>query len=218
MPPVNIQGDTVCVGEPLTLTGNFVNDGSFVEPLDYKWQKSTTGEPLDTASWIDVASTADLNIPSVALTDQAYYRLLVASMGNTNKVSCRAASNSVYLKVNVPVDTLLHDSICKGDSYIFNSKQLTIQGIYKDTLTSSFGCDSIVTLNLSYYKIDTLSVSAHPFGLCEGDYTVFYGDTLRTQGVYYHKHSCDTVYKLQLLIKPRVNIEIEDSKLYRLTV
>lgn len=211
VPPVNIQGDTICAGEPLTLTGNFVNDGSFVEPLDYKWQKSTTGEPLDTASWIDVASTADLNIPSVALTDQAYYRLLVASMGNTNKVSCRAASNSVYLKVNVPVDTLLHDSICKGDSYIFNSKQLTIQGIYKDTLTSSFGCDSIVTLNLSYYKIDTLSVYAHPFGLCEGDYTVFYGDTLRTQGVYYHTHSCDTVYKLQLLIKPRVNIEIEDS-------
>jgi gliding motility-associated-like protein len=211
VPPVNIQGDTVCVGEPLTLTGNFVNDGSFVEPLEYKWQKSITGKPLDTTSWIDVAGTADLNIPSADLTDQAYYRLLVASMGNTNKVSCRAASNSAFLKVNAIVDTLVHDSICQGDNYTFNGKQLSTEGIYKDTLISSFGCDSIVTLNLRYYKIDTLSVYTHPFGICEGDYTVFYGDTLRTQGIYYHTHSCDTVYKLQLLIKPRVNIEIQDS-------
>ena len=41
------------------------------------------------------------------------------------------------------------DTICTGSTYNFNGTMLSAAGVYKDTLTNSVGCDSIVTLNLS---------------------------------------------------------------------
>lgn len=39
--------------------------------------------------------------------------------------------------------------ICPGESYLFDGKNLTSTGVYEASLRSVFGCDSIVTLNLS---------------------------------------------------------------------
>lgn len=41
-------------------------------------------------------------------------------------------------------------SICAGDNYIWNDKVYNRAGIYRDTLLSSIGCDSIMTLIVSY--------------------------------------------------------------------
>ena len=41
------------------------------------------------------------------------------------------------------------ESICQGESFFFNGAYRSQSGIYKDTLLSADGCDSIVTLNLS---------------------------------------------------------------------
>jgi uncharacterized repeat protein (TIGR01451 family) len=43
----------------------------------------------------------------------------------------------------------LFDSICYGSSILFNGLTLTQSGIYKDTLTNTWGCDSIVSLHLT---------------------------------------------------------------------
>ena len=40
-------------------------------------------------------------------------------------------------------------TICEGDTYLFDAKQLTATGNYMDTLTNLTGCDSIVTLILT---------------------------------------------------------------------
>jgi hypothetical protein len=40
-------------------------------------------------------------------------------------------------------------TIANGSSYLFNGVNLTQPGVYKDTLTNTAGCDSLVTLNLS---------------------------------------------------------------------
>jgi hypothetical protein len=40
-------------------------------------------------------------------------------------------------------------TIANGSSYLFNGVNLTQPGVYKDTLTNTAGCDSVVTLNLS---------------------------------------------------------------------
>ncbi|MCO5279620.1 MAG: T9SS type A sorting domain-containing protein [Chitinophagales bacterium] len=58
---------------------------------------------------------------------------------------------------------------------------LTQSGVYKDTLTSSSGCDSIITLNLSVNPITTTSISDV---ICIGNIYNFNGRILTSPGVY----------------------------------
>jgi hypothetical protein len=50
-PPVTIEGETeVCENTATTLTANFTNDGTFAEPLAYKWWHST-----DSVEWSEMS-------------------------------------------------------------------------------------------------------------------------------------------------------------------
>jgi hypothetical protein len=56
-------------------------------------------------------------------------------------------------------------SICPGQSFQFGSRTLSAAGIFKDTITSSIGCDSIRTLTLSIKPIQT---KIQTVNLCQG--------------------------------------------------
>ena len=79
--------------------------------------------------------------------------------------------------------TPLSATICAGEEYAFGEKQLTEEGIYRDTLTAVNGCDSIVELTLvvnptiDIEKKDTISA---------GESYDFYGEILTETGDYYH--------------------------------
>jgi gliding motility-associated-like protein len=93
--------------------------------------------------------------------------------------------------------TTINASAC--DSYIWNSQTYTSSGIYKDTLTASNGCDSIITLNLI---INPKSLSTINAAICSGQsyagYTVAgtYIDTLIAV------NGCDSIRTLNLTVKP----------------
>ncbi len=55
---------------------------------------------------------------------------------------------TLHLDVVDKIEKTLHDTICFGDSYTFGGKTYTKTGIYTATMTSSGGCDSVVTLHL----------------------------------------------------------------------
>lgn len=55
---------------------------------------------------------------------------------------------SLYLKVKDALRKELNETICYGESYTFGGKALNVSGTYTDTLQTSLGCDSIVTLKL----------------------------------------------------------------------
>lgn len=62
------------------------------------------------------------------------------------------------LTVKPVLYTTVDASICDGESYPFNGREYVHAGSYPVTLTSSLGCDSVVTLNLTVnptYLIDT---------------------------------------------------------------
>ena len=68
---------------------------------------------------------------------------------------------SVLLQTN-PISTFSFiDTICSGEEYLFGNELLQFAGIYVDTLTNIYGCDSIVILdlivgtNLSRIDLDT---------------------------------------------------------------
>jgi len=78
-------------------------------------------------------------------------------------------------------------TICDFDYYKFQGKMLNKTGIYKDTIPTICGCDSvyILTLRTRPTIIDTIDAS-----ICLGDYYVFAGNTLYNDGIY-----TDTIYQ-----------------------
>ena len=97
-PPVTIEGETeVCTNAPTTLTANFTNDGTFAEPLAYKWWHST-----DSITWIEISgfNGENLLIDAVQKSDSGWYKVAVSGDGNIERVNCRAVSDPFRLRVN----------------------------------------------------------------------------------------------------------------------
>jgi len=92
-------------------------------------------------------------------------------------------------------------SICSGSSYLYNGINLNRTGSYSDTFINSFGCDSIVTLNL---EVRSLLSGSFSRAICPGGSYLFnsisrtlagsYLDTLTTAG------GCDSIVTLNLSV------------------
>ncbi len=91
-------------------------------------------------------------------------------------------------------------NICHGNSYSYNGQNLTASGVYVDTLQSSTGCDSIVTLHLS---INSTSSSVSQT-ICQGNSFSFNGQSLTAGGIYnatfVNSTGCDSIVTLQLTV------------------
>ena len=97
-PPVAIEGETeVCTNNPTTLTANFSNDGTFAEPLEYKWWHST-----DSITWTEISGFNGeiLAFNAVQKADSGWYKVAVSGDGNIESVNCRAMSEPFRLRVN----------------------------------------------------------------------------------------------------------------------
>jgi hypothetical protein len=89
--------------------------------------------------------------------------------------------------------------MCEGDSYYFHGQVLSEPGIYRDTLRSHLGCDSIVELRLmvypAYYFYREITI-------LEGEVYNWNGMMLTEPGDYrqYYQtiHQCDSVCDLRL--------------------
>jgi len=117
----------------------------------------------------------------------------------TNAVGC---DSTLTLKLTVqPEDygSAIAVSICENSAYDFNGDTLTQAGVYMDTLTSIFGCDSTVTLTLTLLPVSDSTLEA---SFCAGDFYEFNGDSLTTGGVYTvvltNSVGCDSTVTLNL--------------------
>ncbi len=120
------------------------------------------------------------------------------------------------------LDTILNQSICAGDSLLFNGVQLKEAGTYLDTLQDINMMDSIITLNL---VVNDTFLTTVPVEVCEGD-TVVVNDTLTffSDSVYVEElqsiNGCDSTVVYEVVQKPVSFTEIEietclgDSALY----
>ncbi|MCB0628765.1 MAG: gliding motility-associated C-terminal domain-containing protein [Saprospiraceae bacterium] len=135
----------VCVDDnPLQLDARVLNS-SFPENF-VQWQISSDGG----ATFVDLPGETNF---TYTITDFRsgvyYYRFLVAGTAeNLQNVKCRVFSTPKKITV-LPKFHTVSDTICNGLVYETNEGSYTQTGIYVDTLISSFGCDSIVTLNLT---------------------------------------------------------------------
>jgi hypothetical protein len=95
-------------------------------------------------------------------------------------------------------DTTLTENICAGEN--FNGHNQT--GNYMDTLTSSGGCDSVVTLNLTVFPV---SDSIENVTICQGQTYKGYGVTGIYSDTLTSVNGCDSSYTLNLTVQPVSN-------------
>ncbi len=93
------------------------------------------------------------------------------------------------------------ETVCSGSTFIFGTQALTIAGNYIETFTASNGCDSTVTLNLSFSNGITNSIAET---ICGGTSYTFGTQTLTNAGTYTEVFTtsggCDSTVTLSLTV------------------
>lgn len=119
---------------------------------------------------------------------------------------------NLHLIVNSILRTSINDTICNGASLMFNGHILTQNGIYLDTLQSTGGCDSIITLNLMVRNILQTAISDT---ICNGVTVVFNGHNLIQSGMYKDTlqsiTGCDSIIILNLTVNRILQTAISDT-------
>ncbi len=116
---------------------------------------------------------------------------------------------TLNLQIRSEIRSILYQELCHGDSLLFAGHFRTQSGTYNDTLTTLFGCDSIVTLNLHIKPEIKFTLEQM---LCHGD-SMLFGGKYRTQsGIYTDTltaaSGCDSIVVLQLNIRPEIRSTI----------
>jgi uncharacterized repeat protein (TIGR01451 family) len=95
--------------------------------------------------------------------------------------------------------TSIAATICDNQTYAFHGTLLNQAGVYYDTLQTTLGCDSIVTLSLSILASSVNNIQAH---ICTGDTFHFRQHALTGSGIYSdtltNVDGCDSVVVLYL--------------------
>ncbi|MFY7862108.1 MAG: T9SS type A sorting domain-containing protein, partial [Chitinophagales bacterium] len=109
----------------------------------------------------------------------------------------------------------IQDTMCQGQRYFFNNTFITKPGIYQDTITNPFGCDSIVRLYLLLKNgpSDTTQVR-----VCPGDVYTFGAKTFSGRGIYYDTlktaGGCDSLRVLFLEYGLNDTVELKNGVNY----
>ncbi|MDH3651124.1 MAG: hypothetical protein OEQ53_15670, partial [Saprospiraceae bacterium] len=147
--------------------------------------------PINVIEIVDTICQGD----TLFVNDKPYFEEGVFS--DTIPVFDPGTCDSVFiitLSINPVFDTLIADTVCASEIYVFGDTTLEESGFYIDTLTSAQGCDSIVRLVLTVHPIFT---RVREVEICAGD-TLFVGPIFHTeQGIYFDtlqtSFGCDSV-------------------------
>jgi len=101
---------TKCEKEPLTLSGSYIDDGTFGMDLLYYWEHSLTGNILNPLEWTTVEGSdttvsngeavSTYTINSLTSSHAGYYRFVVTSPLLSNSWRCRVTSEVREVKIN----------------------------------------------------------------------------------------------------------------------
>ena len=158
---VNICED----GAPLDLEATII--GNQYPTPNIQWQQSFDGG----LTWVDIAGANGLIYTHSNFSGGTYYYryLLANDPNNLLNSRCRVTSNIKIITV-IPKFYTYTDTLCEGLTYPFANDTLTSTGIYFDSLTSVTGCDSIVTLNLTFVPNELSVTSSFTDPICSYTY------------------------------------------------
>jgi gliding motility-associated-like protein len=160
LPVTNIY-HTICANQNYTLpSGNTVNTaGTYTDTLttpqgcDSIVVTALTVYPIDSTLVNDTICSGNVYIlpDGSAVNSAGVYAVTLQNVYGCDSV---VVTN---LNVNPTSATTLTDTICNGNNYVLpNGNTVTVAGSYPVTLTNIYGCDSVVTIQLT---VITVSVS-----------------------------------------------------------
>jgi len=114
------------------------------------------------------------------------------------------------LIVNPSYNTVLEIGLCEGDTYEFDGALISENGEYMYKGKTEFGCDSIVTLNITFSDLFSQNITAD---ICQGESYEFFGEFYDETGEHSKVISgtgCDTIYTLSLFVHDKFNEYFEN--------
>ena len=126
-----------------------------------------------------------------------YYHTLQSTITNCDSVI------ELTLSVNSLITKNILEEACENIGYNFYGTTYYTTGIYNKLIPSTTGgCDTTVTLDLTVHLIDTTHTSET---ICAGDSVNFFGNFVKVAGTYYHTQqspitNCDSVIELTLSV------------------
>lgn len=157
-----------CEGDSATLSVTTSGPG----PVSYQWYFGgaiAAGE-----------ISPDLGISSVDSTSDGTYQCVVTNGASTD------TSDAIMVSFIASIVNTTHDTICEGDSALFEGSYYSIAGSYPVTFTAaSTGCDSIEVLDLSVNSRPAMILAPlSPDTLCAGGGLVPVPSAFPTGGIF----------------------------------
>ena len=179
---VNVLSDTiiyhtVCQGDSILFNGKYYGQtGIYIDTLQTVFGCDSiltlnlqVNLPSDTIIY-DAICASDLPYQLQGFNDldsSGVYHLLTQ-----NSFGCDSTV-TLYLTVTDTVMQEITVNICEGETYTENGFNETESGIYTQILTTIFGCDSTVILNLTVNPIPEVSILPFADDFCEKGFVVF---------------------------------------------
>jgi hypothetical protein len=147
-----VEDYTIFVKEPINL--DFEMSGTnFCEGEDVEF--FYTGTELDEISWSftngDVTYDFDEWDGTIVAPEVGTYNLIL--IGWEGPMTDGGTWTSVFT-VHPAVESEADSVICQGDEIEFGTQLISEPGTYTEPFATMFGCDSIVTLNVTFYEVE----------------------------------------------------------------
>lgn len=162
-PSASSFSQTVCNGETFIFGGNTLTAGG----VYYDTLQNIAGCDSIVTLNLNILPLATATLSATICTNQSYEfdGMQLTQEGQYFDTLQTQAGCDSFVVLNLSVVSQLTSSysaaICQGESYDFNGQALTTSDVYTATLTSTSGCDSIVTLTLTVNTLPVPSISAN---------------------------------------------------------
>ena len=155
-------------------------------------------------------------IDTTISTAGVYLNDVTSSIGCDSIIELTINFNPIY-------DTIVFDTICRGDQYLFGGDALEDEGVYFWDSLSVNGCDSSVELRLAILIPATTFIDTI---ICRGESITIGSSSFISSGYYEEviptNHLCDSTVQLNLtVLNPEANIDVPgllDCNNYPLTL
>lgn len=193
--------ESVCQGDSILFNGIYISTPDTYEAIFQNQFGCDTIITLELVE-IDIPIT-ELQISicqgdSILLFDEY---VMFEGLYNYNEISLRGCDSTISVQLHILpyIRDTTEVQICRGDSLLLFGNYIMDDGIYNDTIVSTIGCDTVLSVNLS--SVDTFFTYIVEY-ICEGD-SILFDDWIFNEGVYTNSYvsagNCDSIVALEIL-------------------